>query len=96
MALNSNGSNLCAICISPIVKGWFSESTIVHVFCYHAQDGGKRKVRKGALDKGALADPGGGCKKAHPHSSVAPLPSIFIKQYIFFDFGPVVSPKPSV
>ena len=67
------GSNLGAL--SPqLAKSWLSESTTVHVFRYHAQDSGKRKVKKGALEKGALADdPGGGCKQAHPQSSVTPV-----------------------
>ena len=96
MALNSMGSNFGAI--SPqFAKGWLSESTTAHVFRYHAQDSGKRKVKKRALEKGELADPGGGCKQAHPQSSVAPVALDFHKKKTFFiDFGPVPSPKPSV
>ena len=88
MALNSMGSNFGAI--SPqFAKGWLSESTTAHVFRYHAQDSGKRKVKERALEKGELADPGGGCKQAHPQSSVAPVALDFHKKTYFLSIlGP--------
>ena len=69
--------------ISPIANGWLSESTTVHVFRYHAQDSGKREVKKagGTGKMGHWRIQVGVARRPTPKSFVAPLPSIFFKTF---------------